>query len=188
MGRRSLEEIKQALKSLDLELKRECEYCAETLTDEEIDSFGDVCSECWERVERVRKAKDIVLGILPPEESSYTGGYSGFHIYINVKNNTNAPIKLELQECSILKGGRQRAPECFLTGYTFYTEHIFPNSIKTFAKIWKTTGWENASLDVEDELTISFKDENSHKLYFFKYKFNTGNNCWFFYDYYELKI
>ena len=184
MGRRSLEEIKRELKSLGLELKRECEYCAETLTDEELDSFGDVCSECWERVARVRKAKDVVLDILPPEASSYTGGYSGFHIYINVKNNTNAPLKLELQECSILKGGRQQAPECFLTGYTFYTEHIFPNSIKTFAKIWKTTSWKNDLLEFEDDLTISLKTDD--KIFFFKYKYNRTNESWIFYDYYEL--
>ena len=55
----------------------------------------------------------------------------------------------------MFKEGRQHTCECNLTGYSFSEDYIFPNSIKTFAKIWKTSDWEDSNLYYDDCLTIS---------------------------------
>ncbi len=186
LGRKASEEVFGKIHSLGLEFRKTCKYCHTTLTDEELSGGADLCTSCGERVERTLKAKDITLEILPPEISSYTGGYTGFHIYINIKNNTAFPVKLELKECTVFKEGRQHNCESNLTGYSFSEDYVFPNSVKTFAKIWKTSDWVDSNLYYDDYLTIFLKDISGGKVYFYKYNYDEVKKKWYFYDYYEL--
>jgi hypothetical protein len=184
LGMKSRNEIITKLRSLGLELRKACYYCNSTLLEKDLEIGDQLCNSCRERVARTLKAKDITLKILPPESGSYTGGYDGFHIYINIENNTSYPVKLELKECSIFKEGRQRISDYNLIGYSFSEDYIFPHSVKTFAKIWKTEEWTDKNICSNDCLTISLKNVSSNKIYFFKYKKISAG--WDFYDYYEL--
>ena len=185
LGKKSLEEVIQRLHSLGLELRDSCPYCNITLSDDDLNVGDKLCDNCRKRITRTSKAIDITIDVLPPETSYYTAGYSGLHIYINIKNNTSDPIKLRLKECAILKDGRQHTSECNLTGYSFSEDYVFPHTIKTFAKIWKTDSWNYKDLCYNDCLTLSFEDVDSGKIYFFKY--TKTYDGWYFYDYYEIE-
>ncbi len=179
-GRHSLEEVIEKLTSLGLELRRTCEACDMTLSDEDLEIESKLCGACRERILRTLKVKDITLEVLRPKYDTYAGGYNGFHIFINIINNTSTPIKLELKECTIFKYGRQNVAKHYLSGYDFTTDYVFPNSVKTFAKIWDGI----ISLDFGDLLTVSLKDVDTGKTYFFKYIKEYFD--WIIYDYYEV--
>ena len=132
------------------------------------------------------KAKNISLEVLPPEKSSYVKDGSGFHIYVNVRNTTPKPIKLELKECTIFKNGRQNISDYNLTGYVFNQEYIFPASVKTFAKIWITDKWQNKDLSTGDYLTLLFKNLENGELYYYKFNYSDQDKVWFFADYYNM--
>ena len=85
LGRKASEEVFVKIDSLGLVFRKACRYCHTTLTDEDLTIGEDLCNSCRGRVERTLKAKNITLEILPPETSSYTGGYTGFHVYFNIK-------------------------------------------------------------------------------------------------------
>lgn len=191
LSTKCVEEIIEKITKLGFELGKGCKYCYTPLTDEDLSFDDDLCAICRARELRTSNTKDITLEILPPELSSYTRIYSGFHIFVNIRNNTDKPLKLELKECSILKDGRQQAPKSNLDGYVFNNDYIFPNTIKTFAKIWEagidTAFYPDIDLYKGDYLTICLENSASKKIYFFKYEYHKSENNWYFYDYYEIE-
>ena len=184
LGKKSLEEVMQKLASLGLFLKPSCKNCGIEITEHEKNYGEHLCNTCRGKIFRTQKAKDLTIEVFPPEKSSYTGGYNGLHIFINVKNNTSFPLKLELTECAIFKDGRQHCCESNLVGYSFSEEHVLPGITKTFAKIWKTDSWIDQELIPSNYLTISFKDKNNGRIYFFKYSKTIDG--WSFDDYFEV--
>lgn len=161
-----------------------CRDCGCSLSVERDNVILRKCSVCDKRAQRIERAELITLDVRPPEYSNFTKGGNGFAIYVNINNNTDEPLKLKLQECSVFSNGRQRASEYTYTGYSFDEEYVFPNIIKTLGKIWITESWTTPNLVKGDVFTISFKDA-SNKIYFFKYVFNDIGQ-WEFNDYYEL--
>ena len=186
LGRTGMEAIITKLQENGFLLQKNCTICGSNLLEDDLSEGNEICANCHERIRRTLNAKDVILEVLPPEESSYSGNERGFHIYINVKNNTLKPIKLELTECSIFKNGRQNSSNYNLHGYSFDKEYIFPTTIKTFAKIWITDKWTRKNIDYNDYLTISFKNIESEEIYYFKFNYAEFDNKWLFTDYYKL--
>ena len=88
------EEILKALRKHNLTYGLLCTSCDAILTEDEYQAGRSMCTNCYERSVRIFNARDIVLDVLPPEKSSYSGGGVGFHVYINIQNNTSNPVKL----------------------------------------------------------------------------------------------
>ena len=162
-----------------------CRDCGCSLSIEKDNVFSRKCANCESRSQRIDKAETITVEVNPPEYSSYEKGGTGFTIYMNIENNTDAPIKLKLQECSIFANGRQRVSDYYYNGYAFSEEYVFPNTPKTLGKIWITDKWSNPKLIKGDFLTLSLKESNGSKTYYYKFLF-TDYGTWDFNDYYEL--
>ena len=177
-------ELIAVLKKHNIKIKDICAECRSFLSNKDILINDKLCCTCRKKLERISSSKDITMEIFPPEQSSYTNGYSGFHIFINLKNNTSVPIKLQLKECAVFTAGRQFASESNLTDYAFSEDYIFPDCVKTFAKIWKTSSRKIPTLCQGDYLTVSLKCVDDNKVYFFKYV--KTNDDWLFDDYYEI--
>lgn len=186
LGRKGMDEIIDKLLSNRLITRTTCISCDTILSVDDMERGSDICEECLERLKRTLTAKDIVLEVLPPEKSSYSGNSIGFHIYINIKNNTHKPVKLGLKECMLFKNNRQNKPDFNLTGYVFSEDYIFPSSIKTFAKIWITDTWIDKDISCSDYLTISFENLDNGEIYYYKFDYSTTENNWSFTDYYKI--
>lgn len=146
-----------------------------------------LCPACVTRHKRIEIPRRIDIEVKKTEYSTYTGNEKGFTLYINIlPNNIQEPIKLKLQECSIISNGRQYASNYNYVGYAFSEGYLIPDTVKTFAKVWITDSWLSKELEEgNDYLTISIKDETNNKIYYFKLQFVLGEN-WSLYDYYEL--
>ena len=167
--------------------KFNCLECSSSLNGTSDNLKRRLCMDCASRLDRLVNATTITLEVKKPEFQIYTGDEQGFTIHININSQTDKPIKLKLEECSIYTDGRQRISNYNYAGYAFSEEYAFPNTTKTFAKIWITDKWNVKELSAgEDYITISFKDTNSNKTFFFKFLFVNNFSDWRFYDYYEL--
>lgn len=164
-----------------------CKECEGTLKTENTNVEERLCGNCVARIQRTEGATTLSLDISSPEYADFTKG-KGLLIYVTIINLTEKPLKLSLQECSIYRNAdkRQQNSNYSYTGYAFDEEFVFPNTAKTMGRIWITENWSTANLDYDDYITVSFKDENSQRLYFYKYNYNEDDNDWTFYDYYEL--
>ncbi|WP_407454452.1 hypothetical protein [Methanobrevibacter sp.] len=180
------DKILKTLKKHNLTYGLLCTSCDALLTEDECQVGRLMCTNCYERSVRIFNAKDIVLDVLPLEKSSYLGGETGFHVYINIQNNTSVPVKLELKECSIFKNGRQNTSNYNLTGYGFTEEYIFPTTIKTFAKIWITDNWIEKDVDCSDYLTILLKNAENGEQYYYKFNCSAEDSTWKLTDYYKM--
>lgn len=186
IGRSGLVEIINKLNEQNFNFVKICKVCGAIFINDGQYEESSYCKNCNDRYIRVLNAKDFEIEVLPPQKSSYLGNESGFHVYINIKNNTANPIKLELKECSIFKNGRQNASNYHLTGYSFTEEYIFPTTIKTFAKIWITDNWLEKDITYSDYLTILLKNSENSEQYYYKFNYFTEDGSWKLTDYYKI--
>lgn len=187
LGRSGVEEIVTKLKNNGFLTQKFCAFCNTALSEDDLKRGNTMCANCHESVKRTSKAGDIVLEVLPPEESTYSGGTEkGFHLYVNVKNNTGKPVRLGLKECTIFKNGRQNNSNYNLIGYTFNDEYIFPTIVKTFSKIWITDKWKDKHIGYHDYLTICLKNLDSGEVYYYKFNYSAEEENWWFTDYYKM--
>lgn len=178
--------IVDKLNENNIDFVKACTLCGSIFINDEICGNNTLCKNCHDRYTRVLNEKDFSLEILPPEYSSYRSNESGFHIYINIKNNTSKPAKIELKECSIFKNDRQNNSNYDLVGYSFTEDYIFPNIIKTFAKIWTTDKWANKDIGYYDYLTVMLKNTETCQIYYYKFNYSRNDSKWLFTDYYEI--
>lgn len=127
------------------------------------------------------------LHIDPPEYVTYQGGQHGFTIYGNISNLLNTPIRIKLSSCSVFTNGRLRASDYAYSGYQFSEEFIFPETTKTFGKIWITDSLQIKQLQSGDYLMLCLIDVCSKVEYHIKYVFQEQgkDSCWIESNWYE---
>lgn len=165
----------------------QCRDCGGRLDGAAEDIKFRLCPACVARRHRIEIPRKINIKVKNTEYSMYSGNEKGFTLFINLHpDNIQEPIKIKLEECSIIANGRQYISNYNYAGYAFSEGYLIPDTVKTFAKVWITDSWANKELeDGDDYLTISIKDETNNKIYYYKFQCVWGGS-WRLYDYYEL--
>ena len=165
VGATAMKELVNSLAELRLHLKDDTFYTC-TSCDAEFVGIKDSCEEhfcddCYERIKRVRRMKDFVVTVDPPDYGSYTDGTKGFTIYATVHNKSKKMAEVKLKEFMLFCDNRQWTPMNNFVGYAFISEHILPNSSKTAGKVWSGLKWRDKRLEDGDYVcfTISVKEK-----------------------------
>ena len=116
--------------------------------------------------------RSIAIEIKSPEYVSFTGGGKGFIIYGNISNLTGNPMKVKLKSCALFIDGMLRSSDYVYTGYAFEEEILFPNTIRTFGKIWITDDLFTKKIQPGDYLILTLTETDSQINYHIKYTYN----------------
>lgn len=170
----AIHEIVHALHNYRVHLKGdtfyECTCCKIPIIASESSNDIHYCADCSNRLNRIQQIKDYTVTLYGPDYDSYTDGLDGFTIFATVHNRTNKLVEIKLDEFMLYHSDRQWAPSKNLTGYSFTSEHIMPNSSKTSAKIWSGISWDDQDLSSGDYINFSFSIEGKTYAYKFMLK------------------
>lgn len=125
----------------------------------------------------------LSLDLLPPENMSYTGGGTGFTVFVTVRSNYKSPAKFELTEISLRWNGDKVIPDYNYRNHEFPGGYIFPECPRTFGKIWLTDEKAVKELNEGDKLHFTFKDKQDDSEILFVYTYKKDANGWALYDY-----
>ena len=114
---------------------------------------------------------------------SYSGGGTGFTIFITITSNYKMPAKFELAEISLRWNEDKVVPDYNYRNHEFPDGYIFPECPRTFGKIWLTDEKAVKELGSGDKLHLSFKDKQDDSEILFVYAYDKENNEWCLYDY-----
>lgn len=176
VGVTAMRELTRVLKDNHVHLAGDkiytCSKCSTEFAAAEEPGDEHYCDDCTERLKRVKKIKDYVVTLEGPDYGSYTDGTRGFTIFATVHNKTKKMVEVKLRDFMIFCDNRQWASTSYLTGYSFTTEHIMPESSKTAAKIWSGTAWSDKRLTDGNyvNVTVEVKD----KVYSYKFLMKAG--------------
>jgi len=162
-----------------------CVHCGRTLRRTRKPLAERTCLFCQFRMDRLVSVKDSMLSLdlLPPENMSYSGGGTGFTIFITVTSNYKTPAKFELAEISLRWNEDKVVPDYNYRNHEFPDGYIFPECPRTFGKIWLTDEKAVKELGNGDKLHLSFKDKQDDSEILFVYAYDKENNEWRLYDY-----
>ena len=173
IGQATIDEIVAMLEENHMHLKGDdyhiCNLCKNRFIDNYIEQKELSCSECRDRLNRLKKNKKFELRVeLSP--MTFKDGSEGFVLYTDVKNKHKAIQNLSYQESYIVCSGRQHSSNNFLSGYRWSDkENILPNSVKTIGLIWYDNYLDSSDLCENDELIIVLYSNTESKSYFFKF-------------------
>lgn len=176
VGVTAMRELTRVLKDNHVHLAGDkiytCSKCSTEFAAAEEPGDEHYCDDCTERLKRVKKIKDYVVTLDGPDYGSYTDGTRGFTIFATVHNKTKKMVEVKLRDFMMFCDNRQWASTSYLTGYSFTTEHIMPESSKTAAKIWSGTAWSDKRLTDGNyvNVTVEVKD----KVYSYKFLMKAG--------------
>ena len=184
IGSKGAEEIANALMQRNLHLENdeifECLQCSKKYVQESNDDIKNYCTLCQMKKDRIAEIDLISVTLTAPEYSSYTGLGDGFDLKANIKNNScDSLLKIQVCDFYIVSNGQQFSPECFLSGYKFLEEDIWPLTSRSCAKIWSNK--KKSKVLPNDYAIISLK--NSGITYMFKFLFDGSQ--WNIDDYFK---
>lgn len=145
----------------------ECTCCKTAIAVPKSHNETYYCVDCANRLNRIQQIKNYVVTLSEPDYGRYTDGTEGFTIFATVHNKANKLVEVKLVEFMLYRNGRQWVPSKTLTGYSFSTEYIMPNSSKTSAKIWSGFEWEDQELSTGDYINFSFSIDG--QIYAYKF-------------------
>lgn len=186
IGAKGSQDIADALLKKDLVLEGdevfECSKCSKQFVVEEGNTNTIFCPLCQLKNERISKISTLKVSLMPPEYSSYTNLGEGFHLTVNIKND--APDKIQtisIKDFYIISMGRQFSPNCFLSGYSFSEEEIWPMTTRSCAKIWDIKEFNKKKLSDGDYCIITLK--SPEVIHMFKFVLDSDN--WMLDDYFK---
>ena len=160
----------------------ECSKCSKQFVVEEGSTNTIFCPLCQLKNERISKISTLKVSLMPPEYSSYTNLGEGFHLTANIQNDAYDKIQtISIKDFYIISMGRQFLPNCFLSGYSFSEEEIWPMTTRSCAKIWDIQEFNKTKLSDGDYCIITLK--SSGATHMFKFVFDSNN--WMLDDYFK---
>lgn len=160
----------------------ECCKCSKQFVAEGGSTNTTFCPLCQLKNERIAKISTLKISLMPPEYSSYTNLGEGFHLIANIKNEEFDKIQtVSIKDFYIISMGRQFSPNCFLSGYSFSEEEIWPMTTRSFAKIWGIKEFNKTKLSDGDCCIITLKSSGTTHVF----KFVLDSNNWILDDYFK---
>ena len=176
VGVTAMKELTRVLQDNHFHLKGDtfyqCARCGTQVVAAENHEDEHYCYDCADRIKRINRIKDYVVTVDGPDYGSYTDGTKGFTIFATVHNKSKKMVEIKLREFMLYCDDRQWASTSNLTGYSFVSEHIMPESSKTSAKIWSGFVWRDKRLSSGDYITFSISVKD--KVYSYKFVMKNG--------------
>ena len=191
ISEKNLSELEYELAEKHYPLKgdviKRCRLCREmrAYVKSQEDEGKHYCADCKDRIKRMEKKKEIDIRIDLPVSTKFTSGKSGFYIMANIHNVSRKVIKVKMVDCYFVSLGRKWIPDSTLEGYTFGTEELLPDSVKSVAKIWSQGYWSYRELDNRDYMVIELLVNDNQKQIF---KFLYLDKQWIEFDHHAVKI
>ena len=166
---------------------KRCELCHELKAYVKLQENDEhyYCADCKDRIKRMAKKSEIKIDVDSPVCTKFASGKSGFYIMANIHNISRRIVKVKITDCYFVSLGRKWVPDSTLEGYTFGTEELLPDSMKSVAKIWSQQYWSYRELDNKDYMVIELLVNDKQKQIF---KFMYINKQWIEFDYHVAKI
>lgn len=168
-----------------------CKYCNRPLLRTRLDLKERTCLHCELRLQRLNNYEnsDLLIEPIKPEYTTYTGNEKGFTIYFNVVSKYKKPVKMQLLLAAITRNGDKHLAKYNYTNYAFSNLHFFPNTPRTFGKVWITDAWNEKLLKPGDMVIVTIECEEDHKKFTFSFSYNSSENIsngvWSIYDFRE---